>query len=158
MRKTELPSTHKYCEGSNEDEESCEEVLGSCVIDEDTGAGGDIVKHVASRTVLPGVSRALTLTGIRVPHIPRLQTRGPGCEVRTDTPGNKKKLLADLKTTYVSTCKSVYDSTEDQEDTGQAESCSHTHTDDGSPPPPLCRVSHAPHGATWPAPSSPAPW
>ena len=108
--------------------------------------------------MLPGVSRALALTGVRVPHIPRLQTGGPGSEVRTDAPGNKEELLSNVEANDVSTCKSVYDSTEDQEDTGQAESCSHTHTDHGSPPPPLCRVSHAPHGATWPSPSSPAPW
>ena len=108
--------------------------------------------------MLPGVSRALALTGIRVPHIPRLQTGGPGSDIRTDAPWNKEELLSNVEANDVSTCKSVYDSTEDQEDTGHAESCSHTHTDHGSPPPPLCRVSHAPHGATWPSPSSPAPW
>ena len=51
----------------------------------------------------------------------------------------------------------VDDSTEDLEGTVQAEPDNHTHTDDEHPPPPLCRVSHAPHVATWTGPASPAP-
>ena len=51
----------------------------------------------------------------------------------------------------------VGDSTEDLEGTVQAEPDNHTHTDDEHPPPPLCRVSHALHVATWTAPASPAP-